>query len=98
MKNKSVQETLYELKKEKLLLDHELKDSIAQEKSENTKKMSVMKMKLDIAEIAVDKTKENERRKLVLESEFDKERAFLLHKLSDCSCNLKINQYFVFFC
>ena len=54
-----------------------------------------MKMKLDIAE---DKTKENERRKLVLESKFDKERALLLHKLSDCSCNLKINQYFVFFC
>ena len=95
MKNKSVQETLNELKKEKLLLDHKLKDSIAQEKSENTKKMSVMKMKLDIAE---DKTKENERRKLVLESEFDKERALLLHKLSDYSYNLKINQYFVFFC
>ena len=95
MKNKSVQETLNELKKEKLLLDHELKDSIAQEKSENTKKMSVMKMKLDIAE---DKTKENERRKLVLDSEFDKERALLIHKLSDCSYNLKINQYFVFFC
>ena len=50
--------------------------------------MSVMKMKLDIAE---DKIKENERRKLVLESEFDIERALLLHKLSDCSCNLKIN-------
>ena len=54
-----------------------------------------MKMKLDIAE---DKTKENERRKLVLDSEFDKERALLIHKLSDCSYNLKINQYFVFFC
>ena len=49
MKYQSVQETLNELKREKLLLDHELKDSIAQEKSENTKKMSVMKMKLDIA-------------------------------------------------
>ena len=85
MKYQSVQETLNELKREKLLLDHELKDFIAQEKSENTKQMSVMKMKLDIAE---DKTKENERRKLVLESEFDKERALLLHKLSDCSCNL----------
>ena len=95
MKNKSVQETLNELKKEKLLLDHKLKDSIAQEKSENTKKMSVMKMKLDIAE---DKTTENERRILVLDSEFDKERALLIHKLSDCSYNLKINQYFVFFC
>ena len=54
-----------------------------------------MKIKLDIAE---DKTKENERRKLVIESEFDKERALLLHKLSDYSYNLKINQYFVFFC
>ena len=38
-----------------------------------------MKMKLDIAK---DKTKENERQKLVLESEFDKERALLLQKLS----------------
>ena len=36
-------------------------------------------MKLAIAE---DKTKENERQKLVLESEFDKERALLLQKLS----------------
>ena len=85
MKYQSVQETLNELKREKLLLDHELKDSIAQEKSENTKQMSVMKMKLDIAE---DKTKEIERQKLVLKSEIDKERALLLHKLSDCSCNL----------
>ena len=85
MKYQSVQETLNELKREKLLLDHELKDSIAQKKSENTKQMSVMKRKLAIAE---DKTKENERQKLVLESEFDKERALLLHKLSDCSCNL----------
>ena len=42
-------------------------------------------MKLAIAE---DKTKEKERKKLVLESEFAKERALLLHKLSDCSCNL----------
>ena len=50
--------------------------------------MSVMKMKLDIAE---EKTKENERQKFVLESEFEKERALLLHKLSDCSCNFKIN-------
>ena len=39
-----MQETFNVLKKEKLLLDHELKDSIAKEKSENTKKMSVMKM------------------------------------------------------
>ena len=85
MKYQSVQETLNELKREKLRLDHELKDSIAKEKSENTKQMSVMKMKLAIAG---DKTKENERQKLVLESEFDKERALLLHKLSDCSCNL----------
>ena len=38
-----------------------------------------MKRKLAIAE---DKTKENERQKLVLESEFDKERALLLQKLS----------------
>ena len=83
-----MQETLNELKREKLLLDHELKDSIAKEKSENTKKKSVMKIKLDIAE---DKTKENERQKLVFESEFDKERALLLHELSDCLCNLKIN-------
>ena len=74
-----MQETLNVLKKEKLLLDHELKDSIAKEKSENTKQMSVMKMKLAIAG---DKTKENERQKLVLESEFDKERALLLQKLS----------------
>ena len=95
MKYQSIEETLNELKREKLLLEQELKDSIAQEKSENTKQMSVIKMKLAIAE---DKTKENERRKLVLESEFDKERAFLLHKLSDCSCNLKIIQYIVFFC
>ena len=36
-------------------------------------------MKLAIAE---DKTKENERQKLVLESDFDKERALLLQKLS----------------
>ena len=80
-----MQETLNELKREKLLLDHELKDSIAKEKSESTKQMSVIKMKLAIAE---DKTKEKERKKLVLESEFVKERALLLHKLSDCSCNL----------
>ena len=66
-------------------MDHELKDSIAKEKSENTKQMSVMKMKINIAE---DKNKENERKKLVLKSEFDKERALLLHKLSDCSSNL----------
>ena len=85
MKYQSVQETLNELKREKLLLDHELKDSIAKEKSESTKQMSVIKMKLAIAE---DKTKEKERKKLVLESEFVKERALLLHKLSDCSCNL----------
>ena len=83
-----MQETLNELKIEKLLLDHEFKDFIAKEKSENTKQMSVMKMKLDIAE---EKTKENERQKFVLESEFEKERALLLHKLSDCSCNFKIN-------
>ena len=62
-----------------------MKDSIAKEKSESTKQMSVIKMKLAIAE---DKTKEKERKKLVLESEFVKERALLLHKLSDCSCNL----------
>ena len=85
MKYQSIEETLNELKREKLLLDHELKDSIAKEKSENTKQMSVMKMKINIAE---DKNKENERKKLVLKSEFDKERALLLHKLSDCSCNL----------
>ena len=36
-------------------------------------------MKLAIAE---DKTKENERQNLVLESDFDKERALLLQKLS----------------
>ena len=73
MKNKSVQETLNELKKEKLLLDHELKDSIAQEKSENTKKMSVMKMKLDVAE---DKTKENERQNWSLKANSTKKELF----------------------